>query len=453
MVVDASGERRVHMTMLLPSPSELMVENLGPCRVPSPLQKRQGPFIDEAAGVLVSSDLNELQPFLRAGERPPAFEPAGPRSRIFFNPETVTAGVVTCGGLCPGLNNVIRSVVLTLTYSYGVRRVLGFRYGYAGLSPQSGYSPLLLTPEVVDNIHEHGGTLLGSSRGKQDVPEMVRTLERLGVNLLIAIGGDGTLRGAMALSQEIGRRRLLISIIAVPKTIDNDVQWVERSFGFATAVEEASRAIAAAHAEARGAWNGVGLVKLMGRESGFIAAHATLANSDVNFCLVPEVPFSLGPEGGFLQALERRLETRHHAVVVVAEGAGQQMLQDPAQQETDASGNLRLKDIGVFLRDEIVQYGRARKMDLTIKYIDPSYTIRSLPANAFDSEFCLVLGQQAVHAGMAGRTNMVVGYWNQRFTHVPIAVAVAARKRLDPLGAVWQCVLQATGQPASMVNT
>lgn len=438
--------------MVLPQPDELTIATLGPCRFPSPLQPRGQAFVDDANRVLVSAETRDLQPVFETGGMPPGFELAGPRARLFFAPAAVNCGIVTCGGICPGLNDVIRSVVLTLTHWYGVHRIFGFRYGYAGLSVKSGFAPLMLTPEVVDTIHEHGGTLLGTSRGPQDVSDMVDTLVRYQIAILFAIGGDGTLRGASALSREIARRNLSISVIAIPKTIDNDLEWIERSFGFATAVEEATKAVAAAHAEARGAWNGVGLVKLMGRHSGFIAAHATLASGDVNFCLVPEVPFTLAGEGGFLQALEQRLERRHHAVVVVAEGAGQDLVQDPSRQERDASGNVRLKDIGVFLRDEIRRYLAARHIEMTIKYIDPSYLIRSLPANAFDSEFCQVLGQNAVHAGMAGRTDMVVGHWQHRFTHVPISLAVSRRKQLDPSGSVWQGVLQATGQPASLIG-
>jgi 6-phosphofructokinase 1 len=439
--------------MAFPTTEALMVASLGPGWLPSPLAQRGERFVDESRRVLLCSDTQELQPFLQAGHAPPSFEPAGPRAQIVFAPATLNCGIVTCGGLCPGLNDVIRSIVLTLTYAYGVRRILGFRYGYAGLSSTSGFEPLLLTPEVVDTIHEQGGTLLGSSRGPQDVGDMVDTLVQQNVGILFAIGGDGTLRGASALSREIARRNRQISVIGIPKTIDNDLEWMERSFGFTTAVEEAMRALVAAHGEARGAWNGIGLVKLMGRNSGFIAAHASLANCDVNFCLVPEVPFTLNGDGGFLQALEQRLERKHHAVIVVAEGAGQDLLRDPAHLEHDASGNVRLKDIGVFLRDEIVRYFASQRKEVTIKYIDPSYIIRSLPANAMDSEYCLLLGQHAVHAGMAGRTDMVVGYWNQHFTHMPIALAVARRKQLDPDGAVWRSVLEATGQPAAMLGT
>ncbi len=433
--------------MTLPDSKDLQVQTLGPCRVPSPLRVRGGPFVEEERRVLLCSDTAELAPFLKSGTQPPAFEPADLRPEIFFDPATLVCGLVTCGGLCPGLNNVIRSIVLTLHYDYGVRNILGFRYGYGGLAPRPQEAPMPLTPLIVDSIHGMGGTILGSSRGPQDVGEMVDTLVRLKVGILFAIGGDGTLRGVEGLCREIARRKLHIGIIGVPKTIDNDLLWVERSFGFATAVEAARTSIVAAHEEARGAWNGIGLVKLMGRHAGFIAAHASLTNSDVNFCLVPEVPLILEGARGFLQAVEQRLDKKPHALIVVAEGAGQDLLQDPKRIERDASGNIKLKDIGVHLRDGIKAYFAGRNKNITIKYIDPSYSIRSLPANSLDSELCLVLGQHAVHAGMAGRTAMMVGYWNQRFTHVPVGLVTAGQAHLDPRGEVWQRVLEATGQP------
>jgi 6-phosphofructokinase 1 len=409
--------------------------------------------VDDDHGVLPFSDTAQLRQFQESGGPLPAFEAAGPRSRLYFDPRELTCGIVTCGGLCPGSNDVIRSIVMTLTRMYGIREILGFRYGYAGLASKVGVDPIRLGPDVVNRIHEWGGTLLSSSRGSQDLSEMIDSMMRLNVRVLFAIGGDGTLRGASALSGEIARHGLKIAVIGIPKTIDNDMNWIQRSFGFTTAVEDARHAIVGAHTEATGAWNGIGLVKLMGRHSGFIAAHTCLSNIDVNFCLIPEVPFSLEGERGLLRQLERRLVARRHAVVVVAEGAGQDLIEDSSNVEYDASGNRRLEDIGVFLRNEINRYFSKRRIDVTVKYINPSYTIRSLPAGSMDSEYCLILGQHAVHAGMSGRTNMVVGFWNQNFTHVPIPLVVGERKQIDPDGEIWQRVLEATGQPALMVST
>ncbi|MEO1366679.1 MAG: ATP-dependent 6-phosphofructokinase [Acidobacteriota bacterium] len=430
----------------LPSRAALEIDVLGAARFPSPWGSRRERFLTEGDRVLVCSKTSELTPVLEAGLPVPSFEAAGARESIYFDPADLTCALVSCGGLCPGINNVIRSIVHSLTWGYGVRRILGFRYGYAGVAGRTG-PPLELTAELVEPIHEEGGTLLGSSRGPQDVGVMVDELERLGVSVLFTIGGDGTLRGAGQLAAEIRRRGLSIAVVGVPKTIDNDIRWIERSFGFATAVDEACRVIDGAHAEARGALGGVGLVKLMGRHAGFITAHASLAKGDVNFCLVPEVPFQLDGPGGLIDALEARLEARQHAVVVVAEGAGQEWLA-AAPPSYDPSGNRVLGDIGVFLKGAIKAAFEERGVPHTVKYIDPSYTVRSLPANAIDAEYSLMLGQHAVHAGMAGRTNLVVGQWNGHFTHVPIALATDGRKVLDPHGALWRRVLEATGQPA-----
>lgn len=427
----------------------LRIAVLGPSDRASPLSGRETPFVDDRDGVLLGRTTRELEPFVEGQPTLPSFERAGARSRIHFDPATITCGILTCGGLCPGLNNVVRSIVLSLTYEYGVQRILGFRYGYAGLADGSPHSPLPLTPQVVDTLHEQGGTLLGSSRGPQNVPGMVDTLERLGVSILFVLGGDGGLRGASAVHDEIARRGRRIGVVGVPKTIDNDLLWMSRSFGFATAVEAARSVITAAHTEARAAWNGVSIVKLMGRDSGFIAAHATLANSDVNFCLVPEVPLVLEGEHGFLTALERRLERKPHAVVVAAEGTGQDQLRVGRPIERDASGNVKLIDVGPFLRGSIARHFGRQGKEVAIRYLDPSYAIRSTPANSFDAQLCLALGQHAVHAGMAGRTNVVVSLWGDHYVHVPIPLAVEKRNQLDTHGEDWQRVLETTGQRAT----
>jgi 6-phosphofructokinase 1 len=430
----------------LPALADLQIPRIRAATFGSPLGQRI-PWVDEARRVLVVGDAGKLEALTASGEPIPSFEPAGPREQLAFDPGAITCGIVTCGGLCPGLNDVIRAIVMTLHHWYGVPKILGFRYGYAGLRKDPPEAPMELTPQVVARIHDDGGTVLGSSRGQQDLGEMVETLQRRGVSVLFAIGGDGTLRGASALAEEIKRRGLDISVIGVPKTIDNDLMWIERSFGFLTAVEAARNAIAAAHAEARGAWNGVGLVKLMGRHSGFIAAQATLSNSDVNFCIVPEVSVDLEGERGFLATLERRLQARHHAVVVVAEGAAEELMPADGPAAHDKSGNRKLGDVGAFLRDRTKEHFSQRGIEMSIKYIDPSYMIRGIHANASDSAFCLSLGQHAVHAGMAGRTNMLVGYWNQRFVHVPMGLATAGRRRIDHQGALWRRVVLSTGQP------
>lgn len=430
--------------MTLPTRQQLEVDRLGSPLYASPLRGHER-FVNDQDRVLVSDSSLELAASLQGGPIP-SFERAGPRETLFFHPARTRCAIVTCGGLCPGDNDVIRAIVLTLTHSYGVHQIWGLRYGYAGLSPSAPEPPIELTPERVENLHAQGGTLLASSRGPQNVSAMVDVLDQQRIDVLFAIGGDGTLRGAAALTNEIARRKLSIAVVGVPLTIDNDLQWIDQSFGFFTAVAEARRAIAAAHTEARGVWNGVGLLELMGRHSGFIAAHASLSNPHVNFCLVPEVPFPIEGEVGLLWALERRLEARHHTVLVVAEGAAAEHRQHLGQARKDASGNLRPGGVGSFLRDRIEQHFEARQTEVNVKYIDPSYLIRSCPANALDAELCLRLGQHAVHAAMAGRTCMLVGSWHGQFTHVPIALATGERRQIDPKGPLWQSVLESTGQ-------
>ena len=429
---------------MTPSDLNFDIQRLGECSIPSPMRHFQ--FTADNEHVLYHTDLEVVEGALTSGRKLPAFEKAGPREHIYFDPSKLKCGIVTCGGLCPGLNDVIRAIVLALYHHYGVQTIFGFPFGYEGLTPQYGHAPIELTPAVVEDIHQKGGTILGSSRGPQDVSEMVDCLERMNIGILFTIGGDGTLRGAQAISEEIANRNLKISVIGIPKTIDNDISCIEQSFGFVTAVSEATTSIYSAHTEAEGARNGIGLVKLMGRESGFIAAYACLANSEVNYCLVPEVEFTID---GLIQSLKDRLEKRHHAVIVVGEGAGQNLM--AATQEKDASGNIRFGDIGTFLKDQITGYFKMEGTEMTLKYIDPSYNIRSMPANAHDSAFCLLLGHNAVHAGMAGRTNTVIGFWKNEFTHVPIWAAVSERKKIDPNGWLWNSVRACTGQPKEMV--
>lgn len=425
------------------NPEDFEIKRLGEPTVKSPMKGVC--FTQDDDTVLFHTQFRDIQPYIDEKVAPPAFEMAGPRETIFFDPEVLNCGIVTCGGLCPGLNDVIRAIVLCLHHHYSVKKIYGFRYGYEGLNPAYYHTPLDLTPSVVDDIHQKGGSLLGSSRGPQDPKVMVDTLVHLGVGILFVIGGDGTLRGAEALTREIDRRGLKISVISIPKTIDNDICNVDMSFGYETAVAESRRSTTTAHVEATGARNGVGLVKLMGRESGFIAAAATLANNDVNFCLIPEVPFTLE---SLLKALEKRLCQRGHAVIVVGEGAGQNLFEDDLG--VDASGNKKLGDIGQLLKGKIKEYFESRSIDITLKYIDPSYMIRSTPASAADSAFCLQLGMHAVHAGMTGRTNMLVGHWNNQFTHVPIPMVVHSRRKVEPDGKLWASVLASTGQPIDL---
>ena len=437
---------------------QLKIGSLGPAKIDCPLKLSTVygdnivNYVKDTESVLFCNDRDSILERLKEGRDILAFEKAGPRKKIYFDPSKTRVGIVTCGGLCPGINNVIRSLVMELYYRYGVKKILGFRYGYRGFIAKYGYEPIELTPEFVRDIHEKGGSILASSRGPQPTEEIVDCLDRMNVSILFTIGGDGTLRGAQEIYEEITKRRLKISVIGIPKTIDNDISYVEKTFGLETAFSIAAEAIRSAHTEAKGAPYGIGLVKVMGRLSGFIAANAALAMNEVNFVLIPEVPFDLQGPKGFLKTLEKRLKAKGHAVIIVAEGAGQQYLMNDFGRKDD-SGNPVLGDIGLFLKTEIKKYFKENTdYYVNLKYIDPSYMVRAVPANAHDSIYCMQLAQNAVHAGMAGKTGMLIGRWNGEFTHVPISLAISERKRLSPEDPLWLSVLEGTGQPIRMVN-
>lgn len=423
---------------------------VGDAKIPTPIQdwKKAGEethFVTDEDRVLVDVTPGGLEKLCRDNQPFPSFEMAGPRRRIYFDPSKLRCALVTCGGMCPGLNDIIRSVVLELYYGYGVRRIYGIKFGLQGFIASYGHDVIDLTPDLVSNIQDMGGSILGSSRGPQSIEEIVDTLDRMNIGLLFMVGGDGTLKAASRLADAIAEHGLKISVIGIPKTIDNDIHMVSRSFGFDTAVDVATQAIRGAHNEAEGYPNGIGLIKLMGRHSGFIAATATLAKQDVNFVLIPEIPIDLEGPNGLLQKLEERLEQRGHAVIVVAEGALQECFED-AETTRDASGNVKLHDVGLFLKDRIKAYFEEKGVEINLKYIDPSYMIRSLQANANDSVFCGFLGRDAVHAGMSGKTRMLVGHWNNHFVHVPMALSAGQRKQVNPNGKLWSTVLGATGQ-------
>jgi len=427
---------------------DFTIQKLGGATIPSPLMVSY--FTSDEKKVLFNIYLQNWREGMLPEGVPLSVEVAGPREKIYFDPAKTKAAIVTCGGLCPGINDVIRAIVMELYYRYGVKNIVGIKYGFRGLIPRFGHDIKELTPDLVKDIHTLGGSILGSSRGRYDVGEMVDALKRMNIDIFFCIGGDGTMRGAQSIAEEIERRGLNIAVVGIPKTIDNDLTLIQRSFGFDTAISEAVKAIQCAHVEATGAPNGIGLVKLMGRQSGHIAASAALAQSDVNFCLIPEVPFALEGERGLLKSIERRLKERGHCVILVAEGAGQELMRkegDPI--ERDASGNLRLLDIGQFLKNKITEYFHERGIEINLKYIDPSYIIRSVPANSYDSIYCAALGQYAVHAAMAGKTAMLVGLMHDEYVHLPLKM-VGSGMKVDPNGNIWMRVLEATGQPQVM---
>jgi 6-phosphofructokinase 1 len=434
---------------------DLAVRTLGPCRIDSPLaplldgRERTFHNVDESDRVLFDDTAGLVRRRGLPLDELPGFEPAGARRKIYFDPSKTRVGIVTCGGLCPGLNDVIRALVMELSFHYGVRKIFGFCNGYQGFIADYRREVIELTPDKVSRINELGGTILGTSRGRQDPERIVDCLEQMNVNVLFVIGGDGSLRGALQVAQVAESRGTKIAVVGIPKTIDNDIMFIDQSFGFQTAFSVAAESIAAAHVEAKASPNGVGLVKLMGRHSGFIACYASLAQNDANFVLIPEVPFDLDGDNGLLAHVRRRLDRSGHAVIVVAEGAGQHLF-DGESHDTDASGNAKLQDIGLLLKQCLSLDCKRHGVELNLKYIDPSYNIRSVPANPFDAVYCIRLAHSAVHAAMSGRTAMVVGRWNGRFVHVPMPLTIRERNQVDPNGDLWMSVLESTGQPREM---
>jgi len=434
---------------------DFTIEELGKANVKSPIEMSKiigdgiANYVNDSQFVRLSTDVTPgPQPHLKKSQ---VIERAGPREYIYYTPAHVHAGIVSCGGLCPGINDVIRAIVRCLWYRYGVHRISGIRYGYLGFLPDSKFDIKELNPNNVDDIHKLGGTFLGSARGGgREVSTIVDTMEKLNLNMLFIIGGDGTQRGSLDIAEEVDKRQLKVAVIGIPKTVDNDFALIDRSFGFNTAVSKAVEVVAAAHMEAASAINGVGLVKVMGRDSGFIAAHTALASHEVNFVLIPEVPFNLEGYNGFLKYLEDRLSKRKHAVIIVAEGAMQDQL--IKEKKTDAGGNIKMVDVGTYLRDRIIEHFEGKKLEINLKYIDPSYAIRSAPADPGDSIYCERLGNAAVHAAMAGKTKMIIGLVNNEFVHLPINLVITHRNKVDPEGSLWRDTLDATHQPAMMVN-
>jgi 6-phosphofructokinase 1 len=434
---------------------DFTIEELGKCNIKSPisLSKVRGDFV---ANYVEDDEYIRLDPKVKLGKQDPVerkqvFEAAGPREMIYFSPQHVHAGIVSCGGLCPGINDVIRAVVRCLWYRYGVRRITGIRYGYKGFLPEYRFGVRELSPDVVDDIHKLGGTFLGSARGGgREVARIVDTMERLNLNMLFTIGGDGTQKGALDIAEEICKRKLKIASIGIPKTVDNDFSFIQKSFGFDTAVDKAAEVVNAAHMEAHSQINGIGLVKVMGRDSGFIAAHTALASHEVNFVLIPEIPFELDGPNGFLHHLEERLLKSKHAVVIVAEGAMQDQL--IKEVKTDAGGNVKMADVGTFIKERITEYFESKEVEINLKYIDPSYQIRSAQANPSDSIYCERLGNAAAHAAMAGKNKCIIGLVNNEFVHLPTKVVVSQRSHVDPEGSLWRDTLDATHQPILMVN-
>lgn len=412
----------------------------------------------------------------------PARRALAPRSARSADPPPRTPaalGIVTCGGLCPGLNNVIREIVYSLHRQYGCTSVFGIRGGYHGFVDEEN-PPFLLLPLDSDaqhyqnteghvaltingvektlealsvmQIHHEGGTVIASARGGHDTQAICTFLAVNNIQQLYVVGGDGTQRGALKIANAAKQLNLDCTVAGIPKTIDNDVAYLDRSFGFESAVEQAVQAVRAATVEARcNKPNGIGVVKLMGRSAGFIASQAALSAGDVDLCLVPECPLVLQGPTGCLPHLHRCVKEKGYGVVVVAEGAGEDVLGKSA--EMDAGGNRKLPPIGEFMKTQINSYFKEQGDAATVKYIDPSYMVRSGPANAADSMLCLRLAQNAVHGSMSGMTGFITGVVHNRIVYLPMDMVVAkSPTSMNPFGHTWERVLSYTLQPSTRVR-
>ncbi|XP_037474293.1 ATP-dependent 6-phosphofructokinase 3-like [Triticum dicoccoides] len=182
----------------------------------------------------------------------------------------------------------------------------------------------------------------------------------------------------------------------------------------------------------------------------FIAMYATLASRDVHdCCLIPESPFYMDGEGGLLQYVERRLKENKHMVIVVAEGAGQDIIAKsiPTSDQQDASGNKLLLDIGLWLTHKIKDHFKSKKMEMTIKYIDPTYMIRAIPSNATDNVYCTLLAHSAIHGAMAGYSFTIVMV-NGRHAYIPFYRVTSTRNKVKITDRMWARLLSPTNQPS-----
>ena len=425
---------------------DLAIARLGERTIDTPLRDLLGGreesvhYVTETDRVLLDDTLGVAK--RRSAGTPaelPAFNPGGPREKLYFEPSTVTAAIVTCGGLCPGLNNVVRALVLQLANAYGVKSILGFRNGYSGLTDTS--APLALTPELVRDIHNRGGTILGTSRGGQEPAAMVDTLARHRVDMLFVIGGDGSLRGAQKIAAKpppatAARRGGHPEDHRQRHSVDRPELRLPDRVRPRRRVDPRRAHRGRVHRRRRGTGQADGPAQRLHRLLCDTRQPRSRLRPDPRSLLparqLPALPAQARRSAG-ARSRGRRRGRRAGAV--------------PRSAETDASGNARLGDIGALLRERVTAHFAQHGTPLSLRYVDPGYAIRSVPANAFDAVYCARLAQAAVHAGMAGFTSMVVARWHGRFIHLPIALATATRNQVDPHGDLWMSVLEATGQP------
>eukprot|EP00668_Euglena_longa_P014128 GGOE01018102.1.p1 GENE.GGOE01018102.1~~GGOE01018102.1.p1 ORF type:complete len:494 (+),score=144.75 GGOE01018102.1:38-1483(+) len=403
---------------------------------PNPLSEKRNQQYRNAGEYILETIIGHAETSLQSREKIKkdynAIYRAGPRREVYFGTDT-NACIVNTGGLCPGLNSVIEELVRTLD-TYNADTIYGIRYGFLGFDTTE-YMPLILTPHSVLNIHQRGGTILGTCRGSFNEDLILKFLKECNIGQMYVIGGDGSHRAALRIHALCKEHQLRCVVVGIPKTIDNDILFFDKTFGFDTAVEVASKVIDCSFVEASSVKNGVGVVKVMGRDSGFVARNAALSNNVVDACLIPEVPFEIKGNGGLLPWLDGHLATKHCAVIVICEAAGQQHL--PCLGK-DPTGHNIYEDTGKWLKKAIETHWQETGQEGKVFLIDPSYMLRSVPANTGDNMFCIQLAQAAVHTAYSGYSGVTVGRYHDLYGVMPIEMVVSGLRKVNPKGSLWQ---------------
>ncbi|MGA7341196.1 MAG: 6-phosphofructokinase [Terracidiphilus sp.] len=409
-------------------------------------------------------------------------------------------GILVSGGIAPGINAVIDGIVLrhSLYHARQCARgrrhsieILGYREGFKGLL-RPGVHPQRLNSAAIRGVVEIGGSYLGTSRADELLPgtgpnrnakleAAIGRLQNDGVHILYVIGGDGSMSCAHALWHYARRKGYELSVVGIPKAMDNDILWVWQSFGFLSAVEEARQAILHMHTEVSSNPR-VGIVQLFGSDSGFIASHAGYSTA-CDLVLIPEDPMTMDD---IVTHISERLTDRFgngqdiagpYALVVMAETAlpadARKYIDDPRVglsegkrgekealksfldngrrvrgQTPDELRTAGLKIVSRVLQDRIQQELEPREYwrDFRVITNEPRHLIRSIPPSVTDVIFGERLGALAVDNAMAGYTDFMVSQWLTEFVLVPLPLVVLGRKRVPTNGIFWKSVLSKTGQ-------
>lgn len=445
------------------------------------------------------------------------FPEAGPRENLVYPMESrdgatdsLQVGVLVSGGIAPGINAVIKGIVDRHTlYSNHAKEnddtsydleIIGYRDGFSGLL--SG-SHIKLNRKKVRDFANKGGSLLGTSRyhplldlddpGKRDsaVRDIISNLKD--IDILYVIGGDGSMRAAHMIWTRAQRMHAegeasKLSVVAIPKTMDNDILWVWQSFGFMSAVEKAKQFVLQLHTEASSNPR-LGIMQLFGSDSGFVVTHAALASGVCDYVLIPEADFSMEV---LCEFIKKKLKSRYKrgqdgkspfGMILMAETAiprdginspGCKYIDDPdvglekeekiaiekfiadgrrvQGQTQDALRRGGIKIISRVVQKEIRQMKPGQYWEkFRVFTNEPRHLIRAIDPSVQDVIFGQRMGTLAVDNAMAGYTDFMISQWLTEYVLVPLKLVVLGRKRVPQKGIFWKSVLANTGQPHEMV--